>query len=211
MQKENMSYFDELASTYDDLPGLVDLMRDIGKSILTEASPAKEWDILDYGCGTGLLSLYLLPHVQSVTGADSSEQMLNELQKKIDSNKIESIKTVKLDLINDPIPEERYHAIVISMALHHVANTEKLISQFHQMLHPQGVLCIADLDTEPGTFHSEASPAFHNGFDRKDLINQVNNIGFCNTKATLAANLNKQDSDDVKRVYPIFLITCRKV
>ncbi len=211
MQKENMSYFDELASTYDDLPGLVDLIRDIGESIITEASPANDWDILDYGCGTGLLSLYLMPNVRSVTGADNSEKMLGEFQKKIYNNNIGSIKTIQLDLSKDPIPEERYHAIVISMALHHVSNTEELISKFHQMLHPQGVLCIADLDTEPGTFHGDPNTACHNGFDRKDLINQVNSIGFCNTKATLAANLNRQDSDDIKRDYSIFLITGRRV
>ncbi len=210
MQKENMIFFDDLAATYEDRPGLVDLMRDIGESMVKEAKPAQDWDILDYGCGTGLISLYLLPHVRSVVGADSSENMLAELHKKIDNQHIESIKTIKLDLCQDPIPQERYHAIVISMALHHVFDTQELISQFHQLLHPGGVLCIADLDAEPGTFHGDPNAAFHNGFEREDLINQVNNIGFCNAKATSAANLNKLDDDGVKRDYSIFLITCRK-
>jgi ubiquinone/menaquinone biosynthesis C-methylase UbiE len=51
-------------------------------------------DALDSGCGTGLVSLFLLPHVRSVTGADSSPGMLEVLRKKLDEEGIATMKAV---------------------------------------------------------------------------------------------------------------------
>ena len=42
-------------------------------------------------CGTGLIGLFLLPHVQSVTGADNSTGMLEVLRGKIASDELENM------------------------------------------------------------------------------------------------------------------------
>ena len=44
--------------------------------------------LLDYGCGTGLISFNLSQGVGTVVGYDSSLQMLEVFNSKIDSNKI---------------------------------------------------------------------------------------------------------------------------
>ena len=61
-------------------------------------------DVLDYGCGTGLLSLFLLPHVRRVVGADSSPGMLEVLRKKLTEGGIENMKVIHLDLEHDRLP-----------------------------------------------------------------------------------------------------------
>ena len=85
------------------------------------------------------------------------------------------MKVIRLDLEHDPLPDERYHLIVTSMTMHHVADTEKVVRAFHDLLHPGGILCIADLDTEPGVFHSPeaAESVHHHGFDRDRLKDQL--------------------------------------
>ena len=45
------------------------------------------------------------------------------------------------------------------MVLHHVADTEGLLRKFSALLSPNGILCIADLDTEPRLFHDEEAAA----------------------------------------------------
>ena len=58
-------------------------MKAVGEAILREVRATTDMDVLDYGCGTGLVSLFLLSHVRSVTGADSSPGMLQVLNKQI--------------------------------------------------------------------------------------------------------------------------------
>lgn len=77
------SYFDTAAASWDSEPRRVALMRAIGEAVLQEAQPSREMDVLDYGCGTGLIGLFLLPQVGRVTGADNSEGMLSILRQKI--------------------------------------------------------------------------------------------------------------------------------
>lgn len=141
-----MNYFDQSAANWDSEPRRIELMKAIGKAILRDAKPTKAMDVLDYGCGTGLVGLFLLPHVRSATGADSSAGMLDVLRTKIREGGINGMTTIQLDLERQPVPLERFHVIVSCMVLHHVADLEQVLSAFYKMLLPGGVLCVADLD-----------------------------------------------------------------
>ncbi|MHB0955027.1 MAG: methyltransferase domain-containing protein [Pirellulaceae bacterium] len=83
MSNPMTTYFDQSAATWDNEPRRIALMKAVGEAILQEARPTNDMDILDYGCGTGLVSLFLLPHIRSVTGADNSPGMLEVLNQKI--------------------------------------------------------------------------------------------------------------------------------
>ena len=110
-------YFDQSAATWDDEPRRIALMKAVGEAILREARPTKGMDVLDYGCGTGLVSLFLLPHVHTVTGADNSPGMLDVLRSKIAQGGIQNMKAIRLDLEHDPLPKDRYQLIVTSMTM----------------------------------------------------------------------------------------------
>ena len=96
------AHFDKVAGDWDNEPRRVALMKAIGEAILREAEPTSEMDVLDYGCGTGLIGLFLLPHVRTVTGADNSPGMLEELRSKIAAGGLENIQATQLDLEQDP-------------------------------------------------------------------------------------------------------------
>lgn len=66
------SYFDSAAADWENEPRRLALARAVGEAIVRDIRPSNEMDVLDYGTGTGLVGLFLLPHVRSVTGADSS-------------------------------------------------------------------------------------------------------------------------------------------
>lgn len=207
-----MSYFDEAAATWDNEPRRIALMKAVGEAILREARPSSDIDVLDYGCGTGLVSLFLLPHVRSVTGADNSPGMLEVLQKKIAEGGIENMKVIHLDLEKEPVPSDRYHLIVTSMTMHHVADTGKVLRGFRELLHPGGTLCIADLDTEPGFFHppEAAESVHHHGFDRESLKDQLGAAGFTEMHDVTAHTVSKPISTGEERDFPVFLIVGRR-
>jgi tRNA (cmo5U34)-methyltransferase len=212
MNQAKISYFDQAAATWDDNPSRIALMKAVGEGILREAQPTKSMDVLDYGCGTGLVGLYLLPHVRSVTGADNSAGMLDVLQKKVKDGDFANMRTVRLDLEHDRVPTDRYHLVDSNMTLHHIAETTKVLASFYELLLPGGILCIADLDTEPGLFHApEVAPNVrHHGFDREALKSQLATIGFKNPKDITAHIIRKPGADGAERDFPVFLITAWK-
>jgi ubiquinone/menaquinone biosynthesis C-methylase UbiE len=207
----SVSHFDQSAATWDNKPERIALAKAVGEAILREARPTDDMDVLDYGCGTGLVSLFLLPHVRSMTGADSSPGMLDVLGKKIRDEGLVAMRAVKLDLENEPLPNDRYHMIVSSMVMHHVANLDRVLRNFHEMLLPNGVLCIADLDTEPGLFHPAevAGGVHHLGFDRMAFRERLRKIGFIETKDVTAHVLSKPVHTGEMRDFPVFLIVGR--
>ena len=212
MKKVAISYFDQAAATWDDSPHRIALMKAVGEAILHEVQPTKAMDVLDYGCGTGLVGLFLLPHVGSVTGADVSTGMLDVLQKKIRAGGFDSMKTIRLDLEHDPMPADRYHLIVSNMTMHHIADTEKVVEAFYTMLHPHGILCIADLDSEPGVFHDPevADSVHHHGFQRPELESLMGRIGFKDFKTDTAHIIRKPLNDGTERDFSIFLLVAKK-
>ncbi len=84
MNNVNVSRFDQESQAWDANPRRVKLSQDIARSILRYVPLSSEMDILDYGCGTGLVSLQVRPKVHSVTGLDNSKGMLEVFRKKID-------------------------------------------------------------------------------------------------------------------------------
>lgn len=205
-------YFDQSAATWDNEPRRIALMKAVGEAILREARPARDANVLDYGCGTGLVSLFLLPHVGSVTGADSSPGMLEVLERKIAAQDIERMRVIRLDLEQDPAPEDRYDLVVTSMTMHHVADTDRVLRAFHQIIRPGGTVAIADLDTEPGLFHGPeaAGSVHHHGFDREQFKARLAAAGFAAPQDTTVCTVQKPVADGGERPFPVFLITARR-
>jgi 2-polyprenyl-3-methyl-5-hydroxy-6-metoxy-1,4-benzoquinol methylase len=208
MSNKKPNHFDEAAANWDTVPQRVELAKAVGEAVLCQVNPTRDMDVLDYGCGTGLLGLFLLPHVRSVTGADSSPGMLQVLDDKIRSGGLQQMHVEQLDLAHDPTPASRYHLITANMVMHHVDHIETLLAAFFQMLLPGGFLAIADLDTEPGLFHGPevAASVYHHGFDRHVFMDHLHRVGFVDVKDMTAHVIHKPISSGEVREFPIFLI-----
>jgi hypothetical protein len=90
-----------------------------------------------------------------------------------------------------------------------VPGVAPLFRQWHELLLPGGLLCIADLDTEDGSFHGDNTGVFHFGFDREHLKRLLRETGFHDLKDTTATTMMR-DTEAGKRAFPVFLITGRK-
>ena len=60
------SRFDEAAAQWDSNPGRVDVARAVGEAIGRAVPFEPGWRAVDYGAGTGLLTLNLQPRVASM-------------------------------------------------------------------------------------------------------------------------------------------------
>ena len=202
--------FDKEAATWDQNPLRVKLASDIANAISVERMLTSDMDILELGCGTGLLTLQLQPLARSVTGVDSSEGMLGVLRAKIANQNLTNVRTQLLHVENGDVLQGSYHLVVCSMTLHHVREIEPLLDQFHKVTTPGGYLCIADLDPDNGQFHGENDTVFHWGFDRAALRRVFVQAGFDDIQDRTAADVTKPTPDGGKRSFSVFLMTGRK-
>ena len=203
--------FDQEAANWDHVPGRVKVARDIAQSMIKEITLTPNMDVLDFGCGTGLLTLALQPFVRSITGVDSSSGMLDVFQTKIKEQHLSNVKANYLDLGKGYVLTGSYHLIVSSMTLHHVKNISPLLKQFYSILLPGGFLGIADLDLDDGKFHSNNDGVFHFGFDRAKLRKAFTEAGFDNVQDVSAVEVEKATLNKEMRQFTVFLVTGQKV
>lgn len=207
VEKKN---FNKDAASWDQKTGRVKLAHDVAYAIMNEVKLTHDMDVLDFGCGTGLLTLQLQPLVRSITGVDSSQGMIDVLNSKIDEQKLINVKTVLIDIEKGDVLNGKFHLVVSSMTLHHMEDIESLLKQFYECLLPGGHLCIADLDSDKGNFHSDKTGVFHFGFDRAFMSKLLIQHGFHNVQDVTAASVIKNLPDGQPLEFTVFLITARK-
>jgi len=155
--------------------------------------------VMDFGAGTGLLSYFIAPFVDTIVAVDNSPSMLEKFKEKA-SEFDSKTRVLELDLSEVDIPE-KFDGIISSMTIHHLEDTKALFQKFYNMLEEGGFMAIADLDSEDGTFHSDNRGVFHFGFNREELEQIALEVGFKNIHFELASTINKPHSD-----FTIFLM-----
>ncbi len=203
-----MNEFDEKARTWDADPAKVERAQRVAEAIRGQIGSLADREVLEYGCGTGLLGFALQPHVAHLTLADTSRGMLQVLEEKIAACGARNVTSLALDLSVGPLPELRFDLICTLMTLHHIPDTAAILARFHSLLRHGGALCIADLDLEDGSFHG---PDFdgHRGFDRGDLTPQMLEAGFRNIRFTTPCGVVRQTPEG-SREFPVFLVVGEK-
>ena len=199
--------FDTEAATWDDEPRRVNLAKELFRAIADEVPLSSSMTVLDFGCGTGLVTLQLSPHVAHVTGVDSSQGMLDVIGRKAHALQATNVSTRRVDLERGDVLEGAYDLVVSTMTLHHVRDIVALLSQCARVLNPGGRIGLADLDSEDGGFHGNNDGIFHLGFDRAELKALLADAGFSEITDKTAAQVTKPGSDGEPRSFPIFLMT----
>ncbi len=206
--KLDAAHFDSKARQWDDNPVFKERGLKIADAVRRAVPLDRTMSALDYGCGTGLLSFPLRDELGSIVMADSSAGMLEVVAEKIAAQGVRNMTPMRLDLLADPLPAQRFDLIVTAMTLHHVPDTDAILAVFRDLLNPGGYLCIADLDQEDGSFHG-IEVDVHHGFDRGDLGRRAEQAGFSGIGFQTVFSIAKQQGDST-RDYPVFLLTARR-
>jgi 2-polyprenyl-3-methyl-5-hydroxy-6-metoxy-1,4-benzoquinol methylase len=199
--------FNAAAATWDENPGRVQMAQNVAGAIRKTIPLRKDMDVLDFGCGTGLLTLQLQPLVGRITGVDSSQGMLDILTAKCRAQGLENVTTVLADLDRGDQLAGQYDLVVSSMTFHHLRDVQPVLLQFFQHLKSAGSLAIADLDSDEGKFHDSNEGVFHHGFDRCLMQKQFGAAGFGSIRNRTAATVVKPAPGGGRRAFTVFLMT----
>lgn len=155
--------FEQMAKRYDT-DERIDLAKVIVKEVRPELLNSKSKSLIDYGSGTGLISLDLSDLVDSILLVDSSEQMLEVAKAKISHKGITNTKVLYSDFTQET-PELKADIILMSLVLLHIPDTKKILQELFNILNNGGKLIIIDFDKNDKINH----PKVHNGFSHEEL------------------------------------------
>lgn len=202
---DNQARFNQAAPTWDENPVRQLMANAIAAAMLAAVPIDLSMTVLDFGCGTGLVSLALQPHAKRIIGIDCTPGMLAIFDEKVRAYGLNNVETHCLDLCTHTAPQLHADVLVSAMALHHIADLPSLLPTLVSILSPGGYLALADLDCEDGSFHEDKTGVYHSGLDRAWLIAQLQELGIEELHAVTAHTIERPSGR-----YPIFLISGRK-
>ena len=207
----NVQRFDEAAAGWEENPQRVALARAVAEAIRQVIPLAGAMRVLEYGCGTGMVSRVLSPHVDKIMAVDTSPRMLEVLGRKAREEKIGNIEPLVHDLTRQPLPGKDFDLVMSSMTLHHIPDIEALLHQLLAVLKPGGYLAVADLVTEDGSFHEDNSGVAHHGINPETVRAILKKNGGRDIIVQEIHTIEKKQENGTKaKRYTVFLAWCRK-
>ncbi|QAW38441.1 class I SAM-dependent methyltransferase [Bacillus licheniformis] len=171
-----MTFFEQIAKRYDT-EERIELAKVIVNEVRPELRNSQSKSLIDYGSGTGLISLELSDLVHSILLVDSSKQMLEVAKAKISRKGIANAKTLYSDFTQET-PELKADIVLMSLVLLHIPDTNKILQELFGILNDGGKLIIIDFDKNDKIQH----PKVHNGFSHEELKKRLSDIGFKSTE-----------------------------
>jgi len=199
--------FDVVAAEWDSNPARVALARAVIDSICCTVKLRSNMNVLDFGAGTGLVTLGLQPYVRNITAVDASDKMLQMLDEKLNALQLKNVQTLHCDITSTALPVAEFDVIVSSMVLHHIQDVPQILRRLRPSIRSGGTIALADLESEDGTFHADATGVYHHGFDRNEVCRWLQDAGFVDVSAKEAYRMIRSSPNGETRQYPVVLVT----
>jgi tRNA (cmo5U34)-methyltransferase len=161
---------------------------------------------MEFGAGTGLLSFHLKNLFSEILLVDTSPEMLKTAEQKMETDDRLKFRTLLLNLETEAYHGGPFDIIYSQMVLHHIRDTRAILQKFYHLMKPGGILAIADLYAEDGSFH-DGDPNVHKGFDPENLASVLSGLGFHNSRIDPCFVIKKAGPDDSIKEFPVFLMT----
>jgi len=206
IKKYMKKHFDQVAQNWDKNQIHVKRTEAIAASFLQKTKLFKGMKALEFGAGTGLLSFALKDHFADITLMDSSAEMIKITEEKIKSAEATTLHPLLFDMEKEDYIAKTFDVIFSQMVMHHVDDIEKMIAKFGKLLDRGGILAIADLYKEDGSFH-EMEFHGHLGFDPEQLGETLKKNGFININHEQCFEIERLSEDSKLKKFPVFLMT----
>ena len=139
-----IDHFDQRSSEWSSLyskPVFQQRLRLFIKSI-EGLTPAPK-NVLDFGCGSGVISCELAKRGYQVTGVDAAPGMVQSASASALNQGIANIEFKTADPAGEGLPEAHYDAVICSSVLEYVPDDDLLVSNLLRTITPGGTLLIS--------------------------------------------------------------------
>jgi 2-polyprenyl-3-methyl-5-hydroxy-6-metoxy-1,4-benzoquinol methylase len=178
-------------------------------------------DVLEIGCGTGLLSLLVSPYVHSLTAVDTSEGMIKALQAKLavrtEASNINPV-CAMLEDPDDPRIQDagstgslkRFDLIISHLVLHHIPSLADILKTMWGTLKEGGQVALTDFENygpEASQFHPQhkMEGVERHGIAKTEMENLLKEARFVDVEVKQAFKMPKNVESGGSMDFP-FLI-----
>ncbi len=145
-EHEFAPYFYNYFKYYFDSPARLNQYSQFCKHIFDMAQ-AKDKNILDIGCGFGLISIHLATFgAQMVSAVDANEEKINVLQKILSrfNPPLSNIEAKLGDALNLEYADDYFDAVVANETISHMRDPDIFLREINRILRPGGIFYLKD-------------------------------------------------------------------
>ncbi|MFA6103216.1 MAG: methyltransferase domain-containing protein [Victivallaceae bacterium] len=166
--------------------------------IWQEAGLKPDMQVLDMGCGSGIISTHLAEYVRDgmVLGVDSSIALLHEAERLKVEKKLKNLKFRHGNVYEPGLPSGSFDFIYCRLLFQHLHEPEKALAALAGLLKPDGTVCIVDIDDDWLLLYPE--PAELKSFISRSVEAQKADGGDRHAGRRLPAYLSSAGLKDVK-------------
>jgi len=197
--------FNEEAKSWDNRPFVREASQEAEK-IITPKLKTKDWQakhVLEIGCGTGILSFLIAPHVGELVAIDAAQGMIDVLKDKLRNDDAPKNIIPVAVLLEDPEdpqlppadaakpdgPRQKFDLILSHLVLHHIPELEGVLRTMLGCLNPGGRIMLTDFEDfgpEAKRFHAQSKMegVARHGINASEMGEMLTRIGFTDVNVT---------------------------
>jgi SAM-dependent methyltransferase len=134
----------------------------------------------DLGCGTGVVSAELAPHVGRVIAVDESKAMLSAARRRLAGYDNVELRAGALEVL--PLDDAVLDAAVLSLVLHYVVEPVLVLAEARRVLRPGGRIVVVDMMAHGREEYRDQMGHVWQGFTEEQLRAWLDETGFARVR-----------------------------
>jgi 2-polyprenyl-3-methyl-5-hydroxy-6-metoxy-1,4-benzoquinol methylase len=203
----DLARLDDLLRQREDRQALNEKLLEPGQSWFLWAAALSSLlpplEVVDFGCGTGVLTVEMARWAKRVVAIDANSEVLGKAKERAQRSGVGNVTFLREDLHRLSLPDGRKDLVVISQSLHHVEDPGTVLAEGARILKPGGRLVLLELMSHDERWVRERLGHRHLGFDPEMLRALFKEVGF--GKVELMPHPR-----DVSSPFRVFLLTGEK-
>jgi len=118
-----------------------DAYRKTAEHTLKYLSPGDR--VLEFACGTGIVTVDVAPHVSHIRAIDISEEMVIHAREKVTKAGLVNVEVTQTDLFDPSLAEGSFDAVLAFNVLLYLDNFEEVMARISTLLKPGGMFLSA--------------------------------------------------------------------
>ena len=99
--------------------------------------------VLDFACGTGIVTFQMAPHVAQIRAIDISDEMVRHAKEKAEALKVPNVEISQTDLFDPCLESGSFDVVTAFNVLCYVDNPREVLARIRELLKPGGLFLSA--------------------------------------------------------------------